>query len=304
DVEQVPVPRGQLPCDLIDPALNKSLYELIPKNDRYPEDQENGVALFATTQSLSNFGGAVLGAVTIGVMGMSQILLMACLFYFTASRFSKKAVFFSSTIDSPSKGDSGWEFLKRFGLLKKMVIGFGVVNFFTVPTLVILPLYTKKILGADSITLGALEGALWVGLFAGALGSRWVPESVDKLVIAGVCLLVLGITFCIPAFAVQSVLYGTMLFVSGLVLGVNNVKFLSLFQQVVPAEVKGRFFALLQYLIGASFPLGYFVFGWLCDLMSVRQTCLVQGMGVLLVSHYFWFLRRRISTGELSWESK
>jgi hypothetical protein len=77
---------------------------------------------------------------------------------------------------------------------------------------------------------------------------------------------------------------------AGASLGITNVKFVTLFQRVVPGPVKGRFFATMQAIIGFSFPVAYMVFGYLGDLMSPSRVCLVQATGILLVAMWFYHL--------------
>ncbi|MDD3146363.1 MAG: MFS transporter, partial [Candidatus Riflebacteria bacterium] len=67
----------------------------------------------------------------------------------------------------------------------------------------------------------------------------------------------------------------------------------TLFQRVVADEIKGRFFAAMQAIIGFSFPVAYLVFGYLSDVLSPDRVCIVQGTGILAVSLWFYRLSRR-----------
>lgn len=288
---------------VIDPTLNKSLNELITQGPNRESDLQRGVALLTTTQSLANFGGAVLGAVAIAALGLANVLLMACIFYFLASRFSKRATFVESSQDTQLAQESGWQFLKQYPLLKKTVLGFGAVNFFGTPTLVVLPLYARQVLGADARELGFLEASLWIGLLSGALGSRWVSNQISQLTITRGCLFGFAGTLFVSSVSANMGVYALMLFGTGAALGINNVKFLSLFQEIVPGQVKGRFFATLQAVVGFTFPIAYFLFGWLSDLISVQKVCLVQSIGILCLTFYFKWLQLQLEKGKLSWES-
>jgi len=288
---------------VIDPSLNKSLQELIAKGPHQSSDLERGVALLTTTQSLANFGGAVLGAVAIAGLGLANVLLMACLFYFFASRLSKKANFFESSQGPVSSEESGWKFLSQFPLLKKTVVGFGAVNFFGTPTLVVLPLYARQVLGADAKELGFLEATLWIGLLSGALASRWVSHQMSQLKVTRFCLFGFSGALFVASIIPRLGVYALVLFSIGAALGINNVKFLSLFQEIVPGPVKGRFFSALQAVIGFTFPVAYFVFGFLSDVISIQKVCMVQGFGILSLSFYFGWLQVQMEKGKLNWES-
>ena len=110
---------------------------------------------------------------------------------------------------------------------------------------------------------------------------------------------VMGLCLAIPGFVTSIPAYLAALFTAGLALGVSNVKFMSLFQEVVAPEIKGRFFALMQALIGFSFPIAYFFFGFwlLTDYMPPPYVCLLQGLGVGLLALFFLRLAKAEAGG-------
>lgn len=274
---------GSVMQAFIDPTLNKALAEVVSK-----EDFEGGLSLLATTQSLANFTGAVLGALLIDVLGFGGTAVLAAGCYFVSSIASQWAQFNEvkkSAIEEDSR--AGWEVLQEYPLLKRLIIGFGLVNFFATPTLVVLPVYVKKVLFGSASVLGSLEAALWLGLLAGSLVSRFVVPSWNKIQAGVLCLSLFGISLGTPGLVVSAPLYAVALIVAGLSLGVNNVKFMSLFQETVAPEMKGRFFALMQGVIGFSFPIAYFLFGAMTDHIEVTRVCLIQGAGVALLALYF-----------------
>lgn len=266
----------------IDPTLNKAVGDVVEK-----EDYEGAVGLLASTQSLANFAGAVAGALLIETLGIWGTALLAAGGYAVSASATALARFRPFT-PSVTEGASaaGWEILKDYPLLKKILIGFGLINFFATPTLVVLPIYVKKTLGATASTLGQLEACLWVGLIVGtALAARITTESRIKL--GAVCVLIFGMALALPGLVTSAPVYGLALFVGTVALGVNNVKFISLFQETVAPEMKGRFFALMQAILGFSFPIAYFLFGSLTDYLSPPMVCLTQGLGTMTLAIYF-----------------
>lgn len=285
----------------IDPTLNKSVGEVLP-----PEDTESGVALLASTQSLANFAGAVAGAILIDWVGIPGTALLAAGGYLFSALCSSLARFrYALPPTAAAEGDStsGWAVLDEYPLLKPLLIGFGLINFFSTPTLVVLPLYTKLTLQATASTLGRLEACLWVGLLAGTVCAKWIDFGWSRVRLGAVCLFVFGACLATPGIVTSTLVYQVALFVGALALGVNNVKFITLFQEVVAAEKKGRFFALMQAAISFTFPISYFLFGWLTDLLSPPQVCLLQGAGVMALAVGFSRLgepasRSLLATGE------
>jgi hypothetical protein len=189
--------------------------------------------------------------------------------------------------------------MEAYPFLKRVLLGFGLINFFSVPTLVVLPVYTRRTLGAQASTLGTLEACLWVGLLSGTFLARFFSSN-SRVKLGATCLTVFGLFLAVPGIVVDVKVYCVSLFVAGAALGVNNVKFMSLFQEVVAPEIKGRFFALMQALIGFTFPIAYFLFGILTDYFTPPKVCLVQGVGVVLLALYFFRLAWEETAGSIA----
>lgn len=153
-----------------DPALNKAVAELVD-----PKDLEEAVSLQSSTQSLASFGGAMAGALLIDRLGIPGVVALNALSYLVSAGanalilFPKKA---PAAREEETSTASAWAVLRAAPWLKQVLFGFGFVNFFLTPILVILPLYAKESLGGGATLLGALEAALWLGLLAGTLGSK------------------------------------------------------------------------------------------------------------------------------------
>jgi hypothetical protein len=74
-----------------------------------------------------------------------------------------------------------------------------------------------------------------------------------------------------------------------MVLGINNVKFVTLFQKVVEPSSKGSFFALMSAIISFTFPVAFLLFGALADRLPVTYLCATQGAGIMLVA--LWYIK-------------
>lgn len=267
----------------IDPTLNKAVGDVVEK-----EDYESAVGLLASTQSLANFAGAVAGALLIEVAGIWGTAALAACGYAISASATALARFrpFVASSNVSEASAAGWAILTDYPLLKKILIGFGFINFFATPTLVVLPIYVKRTLGATASTLGQLEACLWVGLIVGtALAGRITMASRVRL--GAICVLIFGMALAVPGIVTSAPAYGMALFVGTVALGINNVKFISLFQETVAPEIKGRFFALMQAILGFTFPIAYFLFGSLTDYLSPPLVCLVQGVGTMTLALYF-----------------
>ncbi len=287
------------------PAVTKCLPSLVDE-----EALEQAVAYQASTQYLASFGGSVLGAMLIGWLGIPLLIAITAINYFVSAMIELTISFPAEQSQSESleegiaeqgqtaeddvavtiENSIDWQ---KFPLLKSLLTGFGLVNFFATPVLVIIPLYVQKTLLAEARTLGLLEASLWVGILLGTFAASLIRARRKTIFLGSMSMLVFGLCMFIPAFWVYAPAFGIALFFAGMSLGINNVKFITLFQKVVAEEIKGRFFAAMQAIIGFSFPVAYLVFGYLGDLLSPEKVCLVQGLGILVVAAWFYRLSKR-----------
>ncbi|MBF0407201.1 MAG: MFS transporter [Candidatus Riflebacteria bacterium] len=286
------------------PTISKALPEIVDEND-----MEQAVAFQSSTQYLASFTGAVAGAALIEMLGIQYVTLLNCMTYGTAS-FLESFIEFRPLIKpsadtSPESAENktsssserermatGFNFFKFFPLLGKILVGFGMTNFFVTPILVIMPLYTKMALNAPASTLGALEACLWVGLIIGTFTAGFINFIKNILKLGAASIFIFGFCMFLSGIFVNSFFYGTMMLIAGISMGNNNVKFIALFQRVVPADIKGKFFAMMQALISFSFPIAYLVFGFLGDYVGPAKVCQIQGVGTMLLSIYFLVLSK------------
>ncbi len=278
---------------LLDPTLNKSVAQVVS-----PEGLGGAVALATSTQSLANFSGAMLGALLIDKIGVVATLSIAACGYGVAAT----ATFFTyfKAIPAPTTAEAEatpWQVLGRYPFLKRVLFGFGLVNFFSTPTLLVLPLYVKRVLEMQASQLGLLEAALWMGLILGTWASGLLSGSFSVLRLAFICLLAMGFGFALPAFSPAVAVSFVCLAVVGMALGINNARFVLLFQKEVADHEKGRFFSILSAVLGFTFPVAYLLFGVLVDLIPVTTVMVVQGLGTVVMAFYFLWIQNTQTAG-------
>lgn len=258
-----------------DPTLMKALPELVP-----PADVPRAVSYGSSTQPVANFAGAAFGAVLLASAGFSGAIAVNAATYLISVACLLAARF--AAAPAAASGERGtWAFLTTLPGVKPVLLVFAGVNFFSAPTVLVLPLYTKSVLGAGAGSLALLESAVWLGLIAGALLAPRIPVRGSITSFGAVCVALFGVFLAVPGVVVSLPIYVVTLALSGFCLGVCNVKFMTLFQQVVPAAVKGRFFAALTAVLSVTFPVAFLSFGVFGDLLGAQVLVVAQGAGLL-----------------------
>ncbi|MGW2633613.1 MFS transporter [Streptomyces chattanoogensis] len=269
-----------------DPCLTTSVPELVDD-----EDIETATGFELSTQSLASLGGALLGALVVDEAGLAGLATGCAAAYLAAAllvttvRFRPAAA--PEPLPEPQDGaETGIgtarglrEVLAGLPAIRKILVCFAAANLFTTAVFVVIPLYTKSELGGGGSTVALLEAGLGTGTLLGSVTGAKVPGRPTRL---GACLLTVMAAAFAGAYLVAGrfVLAGCLVVV-GWCVGVIGVRFVALFQRLVPPADKPGFFAVMQAVLGASFPVASLLFGLLGDHLPARTLCLVQAAGLV-----------------------
>ena len=277
-----------------DPALSKMIPQVAEG-----EAQERLVSLMGATQPAAYFLGATVGAVVVeklGVSGLTQLAMIGYLWAFFSNWRLQVAKPLDSVEAKPTSAvrlsgiRATWSALPNSTRIA--LVAFALVNFFVTPTLVILPVVVERDLFGSANTLSLLEAVLWFFLMAGTLMPFSVRQATGNptliLKTGSLLLWIMGTGFAVcsaalfvtPDPAIRRSLVAFGVGTLGLMLGLNNVRFMAWFQATVADSIKGRFFALMQGVIGFLIPIGHLFFGFLLDRWSSGYVILVQAVGV------------------------
>ncbi|WP_241740777.1 MFS transporter [Streptomyces sp. L2] len=181
--------------------------------------------------------------------------------------------------------------LAELPFIRRVLVCFAAANVFTTAVYVVMPLYTRGVLHSTGSTVASLEAALGAGTLVGSFTGGRLPGR--PVTVGSVCLLVMGAALGLPGLVTGHAVALGSLAVTGWCVGVIGVRFVALFQRLVPAADKPGFFAVMQALLGATFPVSSLVFGALGDQLTARTLCLVQGAGLVPVALALWWLGGR-----------
>lgn len=275
-----------------DPCLTTSVPELVDD-----ADIETATGFELSTQSLAGLGGALLGALTVDRAGVAGLAAGCAAAYLGAAALVASARFRTATSADPAAsaasaasadGDGPGapperrtlrRILAELPYVRRILICFTAANLFTTAVFVVIPLYTRSVLAGGGGTVALLEASLGTGALIGAFTGARVP---GRPTVAGAwCLGLMALALALPGLVAHRLVFAGCLVVAGWCAGAVSVRFVALFQRLVPTADKPGFFAVMQAVLGASLPVASLVFGSAGDFLSPRTLCLVQGVGLL-----------------------
>ncbi|MEU7061524.1 MFS transporter [Streptomyces sp. NPDC046197] len=277
---------------VFDPCLTTSVPELVED-----ADIEAATGFELSTQSVAGLAGGFLGPLVVDAGGLESVVAGCAGACLVAALLIVSVRFPHATAAPGQAGEPAPErrtlrrILAGLPFIRRVLVCFALANVFTTAVYVVMPLYTRGVLHSTGSTVASLEAALGAGTLVGAFTGGRLP---GRPTTAGsVCLGVMGAALAVPGLLPGHMVAVGSLVVTGWCVGAIGVRFVALFQRLVPADDKPGFFAVMQALLGATFPVSSLVFGALGDHLTARVLCLVQGAGLVPVSLALWWLGSR-----------
>jgi hypothetical protein len=298
---------------VFDPCLTTSVPELVED-----ADIESATGFELSTQSVAGLAGGLLGPLAVDAGGLSGVVTGCAVGYLLSALLVVSARFPRVTVTCPgATGAAGVtdqaradadpaqagpiqagparrplrRILAELPFIRRVLMCFAAANVFTTAVYVVMPLYTSGVLHSTGSTVASLEAALGAGTLVGSFTGGRLPGR--PVTVGSVCLLVMGAALGLPGLVTGHAVALGSLAVTGWCVGVIGVRFVALFQRLVPAADKPGFFAVMQALLGATFPVSSLLFGALGDHLTGRTVCLVQGAGLVPVALALWWLGGR-----------
>jgi len=243
----------------------------------------------AITQLSANASGALgflLGSGLIAAIGVPAAFLFNGGSFFVSALLigkivyqhtpSRKAVSFVSDLAE------GWRVVQGMPMVSRMLGPLVVINFLFSSLSVLIPVFGEGVFGAGSAGVGMLLASYTCGMFLAALVlSSFHPKaSMSWLVTAS--LLAVGGSFLAMGLIARLPLFVGALVLVGFALNATNICLITMFQRVIPGEVRGKFFSLLTAVSLSAQPIAFGLTGWLSDLVEPAGIMLVCGLCLLL----------------------
>jgi DHA3 family macrolide efflux protein-like MFS transporter len=248
-------------------------------------------ALLDMSFSISSILGAACSIFLLNIFDIKILVLINAVSFFAAailqSRVKMKAPVFVENMEV--KNSTPKEVLKKYPLIKRMLLSFLFINVIFTPILVMIPWYVENIFKGTGSDLAFIEGAMGLGAFltgvylsvnAGAVR----PEKRVGM-IAIVCFF-FGLFFQVFSFSNSTGEASILLFLIGVLSTYLNVQVLTYFQTTLKEYEVPSIMVVVNIIGAAAMPLSFAISGLLFPIVEIPQFALICGLLTTLISFF------------------
>ena len=177
-----------------------------------------------------------------------------------------------------------WKYIKGKKYLIKYILLAGIISFFGMGYVVLVPIYAKNILVGNIKTLGTLMSASGLGALTGALLVSLINLYIPKIKIIKYGMILYGIFLSIFAFSKNLILSSISLYFAAF-LYLNMISSINTsIQESIDEQYRGRVMSNFVWMFMGTMPFGTIVCGSLADLISPQITLLFFSTAMVLSS--------------------
>lgn len=239
----------------------------------------------------SNLLGAPLAGFLIALLGASNVL------WLDAASFALSALLIAALVPSPVVEQvekkrarymedlkEGLRFILRDRLIFAIVSTIMITNFLDAPLFaVIMPVYVKQTFGS-AVNLGLIIAGFGAGAMLGTIIFGAIGHRLPRRMTFALSFIILGLQFfflaSLPPLGFIILAFGLL----GLASGPLNPIIMTITQERVPAEMRGRVFGTMTAGAYLAVPLGMLLAGYMVEWLGVRTTLLLQAACYLIIT--------------------
>lgn len=278
------------------PAQNAIIAQLVSKEKLVAASTVSSISWLSAA-----IAGPLIGGLLLAFVNIIVVFMVIAFFVLTAIYFVSKI---KPTEVLVKKETKNWEAIKegiRFVLHTKIILGALSLDLFAVlfgGAVALLPVYAKDILHVNTIALGWLNSAEYIGSFLIMillLAFPMVKKQGQKLFVA-----VAGFGVCTILFAISTQFWFAFfaLIAIGLFDGVSVVIRGNIMQLYTPDTMRGRVSSVNSMFINSSNEIGQFESGMAAALMGTVASVVFGGCVTLLVVAIVWWKAKSLRTLE------
>jgi predicted MFS family arabinose efflux permease len=270
-------------------ALNLPAWSAVLPSLVGRRDLPGAISLNSTQVNLSRVIGPAIAGVLYPIVGPSWIFVInAATYLFVVAALL--SVRFPAVPASVSKG---WDNLvmgirvaRSNAIVGRILVTLPLFSFFCLPFIGLFPAIAAGDLGLDTDTFayGVLYACFGIGAAIGALSIGTVLADADKAVVTRVGLLGFAVAIFVFGLLRSPAIAYAVVLVLGIVYFGTVTAMMTVLQQTLADEVRGRVMALWFMAFGGTVPLGALVFGPILDATSSTVLLSIAGGMALLLA--------------------
>lgn len=271
------------------PAMQASVPLLAPESELVRVAGVNQAIM-----SVSTIAGPALGALFIGIMDISYVLL-----FDAAGALIAVGSLLLVKIPNPEKGEIVSNSVKQ--VLTEMKEGFGeatkekglrmlflfsiLVTFCIMPIAVIFPLMTLKHFGGNEFQMSIVEAAWGVGMLIGGALLGLIKLEYNKALAVNSTYILLGLALAFSGILPKEgyILFVILTALEGISFSVYNACFTAIVQEKINPAKLGRVFSMFFSVAVLPSILGLLFTGFLADYLGLTLTFLILGSAITLI---------------------
>ncbi len=271
------------------PAISASVPDMVPE-DKLPAANSMG----QLSQKISVFFGQGLGVPLMNLLGLPLLVIINGITYLL-SAFSESFITIPQIIPDKMKNyreyyqvfktdlQEGVRYIWKNSGLKKLLLSSIIMNFMTMPIIILLMFYVEDFLGASSNWYGFLLAIYGIGALAGFSGAgivRVKGRKRTRLLITFMLMEPLG--YILMTYVASPFQAAGLFFLGGMFNGFVMVNITTILQLTTPSTIRGRVFGALTTISASTAPFGMGLGGFLYDLLDQNIALIYIGAGTLM----------------------
>lgn len=274
------------------PAISAAIPDLVPD-----EKLTGANTLSRSSLQISQLIGEGLGGVFYSLLGAPMIFLIngiSYLFSATSESFiaipqkviQKKSGWKQRFADFKQELIEGFRYIWNQSGLRELMLASAIINFFTVPIIILLPFFVEKYLNLNSdyrtwfgillatYSIGSILGYIFAGAnkFSGKVRGKIM---IIFIILSAVAHSILGVIDTISQTLI-------LVFIAGFMSGFISVNITTILQWTTPSEIRGRVFGVLTTVVGAVTPIAMGLSGIVADLMNQNIPLIFIYCGIIM----------------------
>lgn len=269
---------------LFEISVASSLLKLTSK-----EHLSQATATDSSSTQLSNVFGAVIGSIFIAIIGIKGAFFLNSLSYLISFLFiwqinSDLSHKKSEETNFKNTMKDGFKYIFSNKPILYLVIFFAFLNFFVSPIFILIPMIVKFMLQLDAKWLAIFEAFFALGLATVSIALSFKTNYSKPYMYLFSSIILNGIFFLLLGFNSNKYFSISFLLFMGSAISLGNVVILSLFQNTISEEYKGRFFSIITTISYAIMPLSFLVHSVIAEKVSVEFDIFLNSIATIILS--------------------